>query len=182
MSRQRWWALRLAPEKKAVTPRRDQHRQYDYRRSWLCFPLRAAFSRASSGQSSDRSLCRRWRTERASCRCGCAAIKEKRFVKNNYKQAKEEFYQMKGEIVNLMEGLPADLTLKGLLIVVRQLVVFVVALLVEALAAELALIGFVAGVDAHVGVQRGAPIEGFAAVGALMRLLRRVDDLVAAKG
>ena len=97
-------------------------------------------------------------------------------------QKLKESYQMKGEIVNLMEGLPADLTLEGLLIVVRQLVVFVVALLVEALAAKFALVRLVAGVDAHVGVQRGAPIEGLAAVDALMRFLRRVDDLVAAKG
>lgn len=91
-------------------------------------------------------------------------------------------YQVKGEIVDLVEGLSADVALEGLLIVVRQFVVLVVALLVEALAAELALIRFVACMNAHVRVEGAAAVEGLAAVGALVRLLRRVDDLVAAEG
>lgn len=80
-----------------------------------------------------------------------------------------------------MEGFVADDALVGLLDAVRQLVVLVVALLVEALAAELADERFEAGVNADVRVERRRAVEGLAAGGALVRLVRRVDDLVPAQ-
>lgn len=88
---------------------------------------------------------------------------------------------VEGEVVDLVEGLVAHDTLVGLFHAVRQLVILVVALLVEALAAELADERLETGVDAHVRVQRRRPVEGLTASGALVRLVRRVDDLVPAQ-
>ena len=78
---------------------------------------------------------------------------------------------VEGEVVDLMEGLVADDALVGLFDAVRQFVVLVVALLVEALAAKLTHIRTVAHVDPHVSVQGGAAVEGLTAGAALVRLL-----------
>lgn len=64
----------------------------------------------------------------------------------------------------------------------NELVVLVVAFLMEGLAAELALPRLVAEVDAHVRVQCRAAVERLAANGAPVRLLLSVDYLVPAKG
>lgn len=77
--------------------------------------------------------------------------------------------------------LVADAALVRLLAAVRELVVLVVALLVEALAAELTGEGLVAGVDARVRVERRAAVERFAARVARVRFLLGVDDLVSAQ-
>lgn len=63
----------------------------------------------------------------------------------------------------------------------RQTVVLVVSLLVEALATELTDPGLVAVVDPHVGVEGGAPVEGLPTGHALVWLLVGVDDLVSAQ-
>lgn len=63
-----------------------------------------------------------------------------------------------------------------------QLVVLVVALLVEALAAVLARERLVTGVYPRVRVERGAAVESFATRSARVRFLLRVDDLVPAEG
>ena len=83
--------------------------------------------------------------------------------------------------LHLVECLVADVTLVRLLPGVREPVVLVVPLLVEPLAAELAYPGPVPLVDPHVGVEGGASVEGLSARLALVRLLVRVDDLVAAE-
>lgn len=88
---------------------------------------------------------------------------------------------VEGEIVDLMECLVADDALVGLFDAVRQFVVLVVALLVESLAAVLADERFESGVNADVRVERRRAVKGFAARRALVRLLGRVDDLVAAQ-
>lgn len=62
-----------------------------------------------------------------------------------------------------------------------ELVVLVVALLVESLAAIFARVRFVAGVYSRVRVQRGAPVERLAADGARVRLFLGVYDLVPAQ-
>lgn len=80
-----------------------------------------------------------------------------------------------------MKSFVANVALECLLTRVGQPVVFVVALLMEALAAKLAYERFVPHVDSHVRVQRGAPVEGLATGAALVRLLRRVDDFVPAQ-
>ena len=80
-----------------------------------------------------------------------------------------------------MERLIADGAVVRLLPGVGQPVVLVVALLVEPLPAELADPGPVALVDPHVGVEGGAAVERLAAGAALVRLVVRVDDLVAAQ-
>ena len=89
---------------------------------------------------------------------------------------------VEGQVVHLVEGLVADDALVGLLAAVGQLVVLVVALLMEALAAELADERLESGVDAHVRVERRAAVERLAARVTLVRLVGRVDDLVAAQG
>ena len=81
-----------------------------------------------------------------------------------------------------MECLVTDVAFVSLLPRVRQTVVLVVSLLVEALATELTDPGLVAVVDPHVGVEGGAPVEGLPAGPALVRLLVGVDDLVPAEG
>lgn len=63
----------------------------------------------------------------------------------------------------------------------RELVVLVVALLVESLAAELAGEGLVAGVDAGVRIERRAAVERFTARVARVRFLLGVYDLVSAE-
>lgn len=89
---------------------------------------------------------------------------------------------VKSEIVDLVEGFVADVALVGLFTAVRQLVIFVVALLMKTLAAELADKRLEIGVDARVGVQGGAPVEGLAAGHALVRLLGSVDDFMSTEG
>ena len=80
-----------------------------------------------------------------------------------------------------MEGLVANVALVGLLAGMCELVVLVVALLVEALAAKLARVRLEAIVNAHVSVESGAAVEGLATRGTLVRLIICVDDLVAAQ-
>ena len=89
---------------------------------------------------------------------------------------------VEGEVVDLMEGLVADDALVGLFDAVRQFVVLVVALLVEALAAVLAHKRLESGVDPDVRVEGGGSVKSLAARGAFVRLFRRVDDLVPAQG
>ena len=60
--------------------------------------------------------------------------------------------------------------------------VFVVTFLVEALATELAYPRLVPLVDAHVGIEGGAPVKGLVACGTFMGFFRSVDDLVPTKG
>lgn len=91
-------------------------------------------------------------------------------------------YQVKGEIVDLVECLAADVTLECFLVVVRQFVIFVVALLVESFATILALVRLVSGMDSDMGVEGRAPVECLAAKLTLVWLLRGVDDLVPAQG
>ena len=77
-----------------------------------------------------------------------------------------------------MECLVADVTFISLLPRVSQSVVLVVPLLVEAFPAELTHPGLVAVVDPHVGVEGGAPVEGFPTGSTLVGLLVSVNDLV----
>jgi hypothetical protein len=88
---------------------------------------------------------------------------------------------VEGQIVDLVEGLVADFAFEGLVPTVRQLVILVVALLVEAFPAVLADERFVAVVDTNVGVERGAPIKGLPAGLTLVRFFRRVDDFMSAE-
>ncbi len=80
-----------------------------------------------------------------------------------------------------MKRFVANVAPERLLTRVREPVILVVAFLVETFATELADVRTVPHVDPHVRVQRRAPVEGLAARPALVRLLRRVDDLVPAK-
>jgi hypothetical protein len=72
---------------------------------------------------------------------------------------------------HLVKRFVANVAPERLLTGVGQPVVLVVALLVEALAAELADVGPVPEVDPHVGVEGGAAVEGLAAGVALVGLL-----------
>jgi len=83
--------------------------------------------------------------------------------------------------VYLVERLVAHCTLVSLLDAVRELVVLVVALLMEPFAAVFARVRLVPGVYPRVGVQRRAPVKGLAADGARVRLFLGVDDLVTAQ-
>ena len=83
-------------------------------------------------------------------------------------------------MTDLVECLVTDVAFVSLLPRVRQTVVLVVSLLVEALATELTDPGLVAVVDPHVGVEGGAPVEGLPTGHALVGLLVGVDDLVPA--
>ena len=87
-----------------------------------------------------------------------------------------------GNMTDLVECLVTDVAFVSLLPRVRQTVVLVVSLLVEALATELTDPGLVAVVDPHVGVEGGAPVEGLPTGHALVGLLVSVDDLVSAQG
>lgn len=89
---------------------------------------------------------------------------------------------VEGKIIDLMEGLIADITFVRLLAAVRQFVILVVALLVKALAAELADERLEIGVNARVSVEGGAAVERLAAGHALVRFLGGVYDLVPAQG
>ena len=80
-----------------------------------------------------------------------------------------------------MEGLVANIALVGLLAGMRELVVLVVALLVEALAAKLTRVRLETIVNPHVSVKGGAAIKGLATCSAFVRLIVCVDDLVAAQ-
>jgi len=80
-----------------------------------------------------------------------------------------------------MKRFVANVAPERLLTRVREPVILVVAFLVETFAAELADVRPVPHVDPHVRVQRRAAVEGLSARTALVRLLRRVDDLVPAK-
>ena len=72
-----------------------------------------------------------------------------------------------------MEGLPADLALEVLFLLVGQTVVLVVALLVEPLPANLTLVGAVPSVNTHVSVQSAATVERLPAYLAFVRSLLR---------
>ena len=78
---------------------------------------------------------------------------------------------VESEVAQLVEGLLTHLALELLFFGVCQTVVFVVSLLVEALAAELTHEGFVSLVDAEVGVEGGGAVEGLSTYPAPMRLL-----------
>ena len=88
---------------------------------------------------------------------------------------------MNANINYLVECLVAYVTFISLLPGVRQTVVLVVPLLVEAFPAELTDPGLVPVMDSHVGVEGGAPVEGFATGHALVGLLVGVNDLVPAQ-
>ena len=77
-----------------------------------------------------------------------------------------------------MKGFVAERTLERLVPGVREPVALVVALLVEAFAADLADERLDALVDASMSVERRGPVERLAARQTAMRLLRRVNDLV----
>lgn len=81
----------------------------------------------------------------------------------------------------LMECFIAYTAFVCLFAAVRQLVILVVAFLMESFAAIFAHERFVPGMDASVGVQCGAAIECLAAGVAFVRLIGRVDDLVTAQ-
>lgn len=87
---------------------------------------------------------------------------------------------VEGQVVDLMEGLVANVALVRLLAAMRKLVILVVALLVKTLAAVLADVRLEIRVYARVGVEGGAAIKGLAAGHAFVRLLGGVDDLVPA--
>lgn len=89
---------------------------------------------------------------------------------------------VEGQIVDLMERLVADVALVGLFAAMRQFVILVVPLLVEAFAADVADERLVVVVYAPVGVQGRAAVESFVTGRTFVRLLRRVDDLVPAQG
>lgn len=80
-----------------------------------------------------------------------------------------------------MKGFVANVAPERLLTGVGQPVVLIVALLMKPFAAEFADIRTIAEMDSHVRVQGGASVEGLSTGVALVRLLRRVNDLVAAK-
>ena len=67
---------------------------------------------------------------------------------------------MECEVINLMEGFITDMTFVGFLTRMCEFMVFVVAFLVEAFAAELTDIRFIAIVDPDVGVEGGRSEEG----------------------
>lgn len=88
---------------------------------------------------------------------------------------------VEGQIVDLMEGLVTDSAFVLLLAAVGELVILVVPFLVKAFATKLADEGLVARVDADVRVERGAAIEGFAALVTLMWFFLGMDNFVSAE-
>lgn len=80
-----------------------------------------------------------------------------------------------------MERFVTHRALVRLFYAVRELVVLVVALLVEPLAAVFARVRLVPGVYPRVRVQRRAPVERLAADGTRMWFLLRVYNLMAAQ-
>ena len=89
---------------------------------------------------------------------------------------------VESEIVDLMEGLITNVTFIGFIPTVCQLVILIVALLMESLAAVLTDEGFVAVVDPNVCIEGRAPIKGFPTSLTFMRLLGCVDDFMTAEG
>lgn len=89
---------------------------------------------------------------------------------------------VKGQIVDLVEGLVADLALELFLLGMGQSVVLVVALLVESFAAVLADEWLEPLMDAQVGIQSGGAVEGLSARSTFVRLLGGVYDLVTTQG
>lgn len=89
---------------------------------------------------------------------------------------------VEGQVVDLVKSFVADGALVGLLTRVREPVVLVVPFLVETLAAVFAHPGLEARMDSNVRVKRRTAVERFAARGALVRLLLRVNDLVSTQG
>ena len=89
--------------------------------------------------------------------------------------------QMKLEIGYFTERFPALLTRMRLLTRMDQHVVPQITLLVKSFVANAAAELLCLAVCSHVGFQRRRSVERFAAHGALVRALRRVDDFVTAK-
>lgn len=87
---------------------------------------------------------------------------------------------VEGQVVDLVECLVAYRTFVSFLSAVGQTMVLIVAFLVEAFAAELADEGLIPCVDSGVRVECGRSVERFPTCQALVRLLRRVDDLMTA--
>ena len=81
-----------------------------------------------------------------------------------------------------MERLVAHDTLVGLFDAVRQLVIFVIALLMETFAAEFTDERFKSGVNANVRIERRTSVESFTTRVALMWLVLRVDDFMTTQG
>ena len=63
----------------------------------------------------------------------------------------------------------------------REPMVFVVAFLMKPFSTEFANVGPITLMNPHVGVEGGAPVEGFAASPAFVRFVRGVNDLVPAE-
>ena len=78
---------------------------------------------------------------------------------------------VEGEVIDLMERFVTYRALKLFLAGVSEFMVLVVAFLMEALAAELTHIRFVAEVDAHVRVESAASVECLATGLTLVRFL-----------
>jgi hypothetical protein len=87
---------------------------------------------------------------------------------------------MEGQVVHLMECLLADVTLVCLLTRMRESVVFIVALLVEALSAEFTSVWPVRLMYPRVGTKSRAPVVGFSTSSAFVWFFRRVYNLVPA--
>ena len=62
-------------------------------------------------------------------------------------------YQMKCQVVDLMERFATNVTLERLFVVVCQLVILVVSFLMESFATEFTLVWLVTSMDAHMGIQ-----------------------------
>ena len=75
----------------------------------------------------------------------------------------------------------ADVTLVCLLTRMRESVVFIVSLLVEALPAEFTDVRSISLVNPHVGVEGGASIEGLSAGRTLVRFFRSVNNFMSAQ-
>jgi hypothetical protein len=88
---------------------------------------------------------------------------------------------VKGEIVDLVKGLVTNVTLVLLVSRMSQLVVLVVAFLMESFATEFTDPGLQSRMDPHMSVQGRRTIEALAALCAPMRLLLRVNDLMSAE-
>ena len=83
---------------------------------------------------------------------------------------------------HLMECLLADVTLVCLLTRMRESMVFIVALLVEAFPAKLTNIRSVSLMDPHMRIKGWTSIEGLSTSTTFMRFVWRVNDFVSAKG
>ena len=83
---------------------------------------------------------------------------------------------------HLMECLLADVTLVCLLTRMRESMVFIVALLVEAFPAKFTNIRSVSLMYPHMRIKGWTSIEGLSASTTFMRFVWRVNDFVSAKG